>query len=89
MSADGMFGVGVDMLSGMEMIVMATPAISLAFVVGVVYAEDVLVDLLADVLTVVMSDVVSVIDAVDMLANENVNRLAAVMTPLEFTLPAP
>ena len=85
--ADGMLG--VDMLPGMEIIVMATPAITLAVVVGVVYAEDVLVDLLADVLTVVMSDVVSVIDAVDMLANENVNRLAAVMTPLEFTLPAP
>ena len=84
MSADGMFGVGVDMLSGMEIIAMATPAITLAFVVGVVYAEDVLVDLL----TVILSDVVSAID-VGMLVDENANRLAAVMTPLEFTLPAP
>ena len=86
MSADGVFA--VDMLSGMEIIVMATPAIALAFVVGVAYAEDVLVGLLTDGLTVVISDVVSAID-VDMLADKNVNRLAAVMTPLEFTLPAP
>ena len=80
--ADGMLG--VDMLPGMEIIVMATPAIILAFVVGAVYAEDVLVDLL----TVILSDVVSAID-VGMLVDENANRLAAVMTPLEFTLPAP
>ena len=68
---------------------MATPAIILAFVVGVVYAEDVLVDLLTDAVAVIVSDVVCVIDAVDMLADEFANRLAAVMTPLEFTLPAP
>ena len=88
MPADGMFGVGVDILSGMEIIVMATPAIALAFVVGVAYAEDVLVDLLTDGLTAVISDVVSAID-VDMLADENANRLAAMMTPLEFTLSSP
>ena len=35
MSANGMFGVGVDMLSDMEIIVMTPPAINLAFVVGV------------------------------------------------------
>ena len=78
--ADGMLG--VDMLPGMEIIVMATPAITLAVVVGVVYAEDVLVDLLADALTVVISDVMCVIDAVDMLADESVNGLVV-------TLPAP
>jgi hypothetical protein len=84
-----MFGVGVDMLSDMEIIAMATPAITLAFVVGVVYVEDVLVDLLTDALAVIISAVVCVIDAVDLLADENANRLAAVITPLEFTLPAP
>ena len=84
MPADGMFGVGVDILSGMEIIVMATPAIILAFVVGAVYAEDVLVDLL----TVILSDVVSAID-VGMLVDENANRLAAVMTPLESTQSSP
>ena len=86
MSADGMFG--VDMLSDMEIIAMATPAVTLPFVVEVAYVEGVLVDVLTGVLTVIISDVVSVID-VDMLADKNVNRLAAVMTPLEFTLPAP
>ena len=83
MSADGMFGVGVDMLSDMEIIAMATPAITLAFVVGVSRAVNML-----DVLAVVIVDVTTAID-VDMLADENANRLAAVMTPLEFTLPAP
>ena len=46
------------------------------------------VDVLADVMTVVVFDVVTIID-VDMLADENENGLAAVMTPLEFTLSAP
>ena len=85
--ADGMLG--VDMLPGMGIIVMATPAIILAFVMGVAYAEDVLVDLLADALAVKISDVVSAIDAVDMLADENANDLTAVVTPLEFTLSSP
>ena len=82
MSADGMFGVGVDMLSDMEIIAMATPAITLAFVVGVADAEDVLVDLLAGALAVIIGDVVPAIGVVDMLADENVNGLAV-------TLPAP
>ena len=84
MSADGMLVVDVDMLSGMEIIVMTIPEITLAFVVGVAYAEDVLVDLL----TVITIDVVSAID-VAMLAGENVDGLAAVMTSLEFALPSP
>ena len=78
--ADGMLGVGVDMLPGVEIIVMATPAINLEFVVGGAYA---------DVLAVAIFDVVSAIDVVDVLTDENVNGLAAVMTPLEFTLSAP
>ena len=84
-----MLGVGGDMLSDMEIIVMATPVITLAFVAGVVYSVDVLVDLLTDALTVLITDVVSAVDAVDMLADENVNRLAAMSPPSEFTLPAP
>ena len=79
---DVMFDVG--MLSLMEIIVMATPAITLEFSVGAVCV----VDVLTDILDVVIIDVVSTID-VDMLADENVNWLAAVMTPLEFTLPSP
>ena len=82
MSADAMLGVGVDMLSGMEIIVMTTPAITLEFVVGVAGAEDVLVDLLAGALAVIIGDVVPAIGVVDMLADENVNGLAV-------TLPAP
>ena len=71
---DRLSDVGVDML---EIIVMA-------FVVGV--AETVVV--LTDLLTVVIIVAVSVTD-VDMLADENASSLAAVMTPLEFTLSAP
>ena len=41
--------------------------------------------MLADLLTVVITDIVFAID-VDMIANESVNGLAAVMTSLEFTL---
>ena len=82
--ANGMLGVGVGVLSGMETIVMAIPAITLEFVVG--RADD--VDVLTDLLTVPIIDVVSDID-VDMLAGENESGLATVMTPLEFTLPAP
>ena len=55
---------------------------------GVTYVGDVRVGVLADLLAVLVIDVVTAID-VDMLADENVNGLAAVMTPLEFTLPAP
>ena len=74
----------VDMLTDMEIIVMATPAITLEFVVEVVYAVDVLADLL---LTVIMIDVVPAVD-VDMFDDENADGLAAAMTLLEFTLPA-
>ena len=55
---------------------------------GVTYVGDVRVGVLADLLAVLVIDVVTAID-VDMLADENENGLAAVMTPLEFTLPAP
>ena len=44
--------------------------------------------MLADALAVAIIDVVSS-SGVDMLAGENVNGLAAVTTPLEFTLSAP
>ena len=46
------------------------------------------VGMLSDVLAVAITDVMSFID-VDMLANENINGLAVMTTPLEFTLPAP
>ena len=62
-------GVGVDMLSGMEIIVMDTSTITLGFVVGLVPA----VDFFADLLTV----------DVDMFPDDNVHGLTAVMTPLE------
>ena len=75
----------VDMLPGMEIIVMGTPVITLDFVVGLAYAVDVLADLL--LLTVLIIDVAPAID-VDMLDDENADGLAAAMTPLEFTLPA-
>ena len=71
----------VKMLSVIGIIVRDTPTITLEFVVGVAYAVDVVTDLLA----VIFVDVLSVIMSVD----ENVNGLAAVMTPLDFTLPAP
>jgi hypothetical protein len=77
-------GVGVDVLRDMEIVVMTTPAITLEFVVGVTCAVDVLVVLL--VATII--DVVSAID-IDILADESVDGLAAVMTPVEFTLLSP
>ena len=55
---------------------------------GVTYVGDVWIGVLADLLAVLVIDVVTAID-VDMLADENANGLAAVMTPLEFTLSAP
>ena len=69
-----MFGVGVDMLTDMESMV------------GVAYAGDVRAGTLTDLLTII--DVVPAID-VDILTDKNVNGLEAVMTPLEFALPAP
>ena len=78
MSADGMFGVGVDMFSDdIEIIAMDTPAINLEFVVEITYAGDVL----TDVLTVLISDVVTVI-GVDMLTDENVIGLTVAMNRL-------
>ena len=59
---------------------MPTPAITLEFVAGVAYA--------GDVLATIILEVVLTID-VAMLADENLIVLAAVMTPSEFTLPAP
>ena len=82
---DRMLAVGVGVFSGMGIIVMTIPAITLEFVVG---AGADAVDVLTDLLTVPIIDVVSDID-VDMFADENVNGLAVMMTPLEFTLSAP
>ena len=78
-------GAGVGMLSYMENIAMNTPAITLELMVGVAYAVDVLTNLLLYALII---EAVTAVD-VDILADENVSDLAAVMTPLEFTLPAP
>ena len=64
-----MIGVGVDTLSDVEIIVMATSTFTLEFVVGLVSAVDVLADLLP-------------ID-VDMFPDDDVHGLTAVMTPLE------
>ena len=75
-----MFEVDVDILYVMKIIGMDTPKITLEFVVRVTYS--------VGVLDVVITGVVTAID-VDMLADENVNGLTAVMTPLELTLPAP
>ena len=78
---DLMFGVGVDMLSGMDLIVVVTPAIFLELVVAV------WADVPADWMTVLTIDFMFVIE-VGMLTDENLNGLAVVMTPLEFTLSA-
>ena len=75
--ADAMLGVGMSIDIGI--IVTATPAIALEFIVGVARAVNML-----GILDVVIVEVVSVID-VDMLANVNANDLAVVMTPLECT----
>ena len=76
--------VGVDMLSDMEIILMANPAITVELVVRITDT----VEMLFEVLTVTIFGIVSVSD-VDMLTDENIHGLAAVMTPLGFILPAP
>ena len=81
--ADGILAIVVPMLSDMEVIVTESPTITLESVVGVADFVEVV-----EVLDVLIIDLVPAID-VDILADENVNGLAAVMTPLEFTLPAP
>ena len=75
-STEVMLGVSIDLLPDIAVIVMATLAINLAFMVEEAYE------------TGIVTGVVSVID-VDVLADENVNGLIAVMTPSEVTLPAP
>ena len=86
MLTDTRLDVGVYTLSNMKIIVITTPAIDLKLLVGVAYAVDVLTGVLTVLILVV--DVVSAID-VDMLADENVNGLSAVMTSLENALSAP
>ena len=88
--ADGMLGVSVEILSDETIGVdvgMTSDAIfdvGVKFVVGTSCNGDVL----ADVLSVLIIDIVSAID-VGMLADESVNGLAAVMTSLEFTSLSP
>ena len=73
-----------DVLAGLMLVVgvdmMAATVITLGSMVGVAY--------IVGVLAVLISDSVTAID-VDILADENVNGLAAVMTPLEFNLSSP
>ena len=84
--ANGMLAVVVVMLSGMEIIVVESPTITLESFVGVTDVVEVVE--VVEVIGMLIIDVATAID-VDILADENVNGLAAVMTPLEFTLPAP
>ena len=74
----------VDMLADTDIFAMDTPAMTLEFMVEIAYAGDALTDVSA----VPITDVVSGTD-VDILANEKVNGVAAVMAPLESTLPSP
>ena len=71
----------VAMLSDMEIVVMDVPQITLEFVVGVAYA----VDVPAGLLDAIIIDAVSAI-VINMFPDENVHGLAAVITPVEFTL---
>ena len=75
---DVMIVVGVTVLCVIEITVMDTPAITLEFMVRIASS--------ADVLAVVITDVIS---DIDVLADEGANGLAAVVTPSEFTLPSP
>jgi len=76
-----MVGVGVDMPTGEYIIVVAAAAIALGFAVPVLYAADVLPDVVVDVLTGV--------NATMLAAVVNVNILAAVVSVLGFAMPAP
>ena len=84
MLKDVMLDVAVDILPDTDIVAMDAPAITLAFVVEIAYAAGVLTDVSA----VPITDVVPGTD-VDILNDENVNGLAAVMAPLELTLSSP
>ena len=85
-SRGDMIDVLTDVIPGdgadMEIVVMVTPQITLEFLVGVAYVVGVLADL-PDCL------IIDVVSAIDMLPDENIHGLAAMMTPLEFTWLAP
>ena len=87
LSGEVLIGVDVDMLSGfdtlseMEIIAMATLAITLEFVVEIACTGDALTDVSAAPIT----DIVPGTD-VDILNDENINGLAAVMTRVGLTL---
>ena len=83
MFSNGMLDVSAaDMWS--RILVMTTLAATLELVVALAYIADVLLD----VLSLALIDVVPDID-VDMLTDENENGLEAVMTPFDFTLSSP
>ena len=84
MLKDAMLDVAVDVLPVTDIVAMDAPAITLEFVVEIAYAAGVLTDVSA----VPITDVVPDTD-VDILNDENVNGLAAVMAPLELTLSSP
>ena len=84
MLKDVMLDVAADVLPDTDIVAMDTPAITLDFVVEIASAAGVLTDVSA----VPITDVVPGTD-VDILNDENVNGLAAVVTPLELTLSSP
>ena len=75
--SDTMLGVRVAMVSGIEMVVIAAPAIDSEVVEGVAYAVEVLVAVIIGVAPAI---------GVDMLT---ANGTAAVMAPLELSFPSP
>ena len=81
MLKDVMLDVVADMLPDTDIIAMDTPAITLEFVGEIAYAAGVLTDVSAVPITGVVPDT-----DVDILNDENLNGLAAVMTRLELIL---
>ena len=81
MLIDSKLDIAVDMLSDTDVFTMDTPAMNLEFMVETVNTGNVLADMSA----IPITDVAYGTD-VDILANENLNGLAAVRTPLESTL---
>ena len=84
MLKDVMLDVAFDILPDTNFITVTTPPITLEFVVEIAYAAG----MLADVSATPTTDVVPGTDE-DILNDENVNGLAAAMTPLESTLSSP
>ena len=87
-------GIGIDIILGVGIlvaVVVVSVTIALEFAMSVLYSASVIVDERLDALTTVYSDDIAFVKVsgigIDMLADVDVNVLAAVMIVLKFIMP--